>query len=251
MLWKASFVMVLGSVALLVPVFIRPSNTRDVQPHKVDPPAVLRASRAVVTHEPVSPPVNRVVSSPLALRTEHFMGSAPRFMNQLMQDREDMDQTAYTDMERLWRRAQQTNDHDEAIVALGELVRRFPDSHLAGCAATQLGVHHARDLQRPEKERLQSAEEALLVAMTRYGQSRCEHDARVRHHAAWLLASEVYSRSQPDHAEEMLEDLQFLPEREVDATGRPLAHRARELLDEWARSPNHDRDDATRASMER
>lgn len=242
--WIVLAAMTLASLALVLPVFTVPAGSLRVSRPEQPPRPAARPAAAPQDAFPDEPdPPRRVATPPVRPKVEEPPPrpvpepESPHFAGQTQQDRVLLGAEAFAEMEQLWQRAERSTSADDAIVALGELVRRFPDSFRAGCAVLRLGALHAQDPQRPEGERRQSAEAALRVAMTQYGQSRCGHDASVRHMAELLLATEVYAARDPDRAEEILENLSVLPSRELDDSGTPLAERAVVQLNQLPETP--------------
>jgi hypothetical protein len=146
------------------------------------------------------------------------------------EDRKRLGPAAYVDMERLWGRGHKPKGDPDAQAALDELLRKFPDTHRAGCAAYMLGMHRLRDMRKSQKQRVDEAEDYLLKAKDRYPQSRCDGDVGAGVEASMALAVEVYRYKDPRRAQTMLTELSELPPEVLDTRGQPFSKRAKQLL---------------------
>ncbi len=152
-----------------------------------------------------------------------------RFGQQADDDRKKLGDAAYLEMDKLWTKGQRPRGNPESMKAMEELLKQYPNTWRAGCAAYELGLHHLKDGNRPQKDRVESAQKLLEDARGNYSKSRCDGDASAGNMATLALAQEVYKYTDRNRALSLLDEMAALPPNETDASGHPLSIRAQKL----------------------
>lgn len=154
--------------------------------------------------------------------------AAPRFTAQAEDDRRRLGDAVYKELDALWTKGR-VDSSPAANAALTRILERFPDTHRAGCARLQLGLHTLKDPALPVADRVKAASPLLETARTRDVETRCDGDVSAGRMAQLALAADVYRTSDPRLAASLLAELAALPDSEVDHLGRPLNEKARAL----------------------
>ncbi|NMB74508.1 MAG: hypothetical protein GYA21_05190 [Myxococcales bacterium] len=147
-------------------------------------------------------------------------------------DRERLGLERHREMEKLWWAGRRPRGETASIEKLEELLRDYPDTNRAGCAAYELGQHYMRSRALPLEERRRKAEAAWRLAMDRYRDGICEYNAPVAGSAKLALVSWIYRHTDPGLARNLLEDLAKNHAGETDHLGQEISKIAERLLSE-------------------
>lgn len=152
------------------------------------------------------------------------------YREQSEEDHENLGDSAFADMNRLWKEGRFGGHSEQGFKSLETLIDKYGDSHRADCARYLLARgrlgHGSEDiLQR--RERAQKLLEPMLEADN---DTRCEQGAQASNMSRLLLATQVYRYEDWDRSLQVLEDLSQAPEDQVDDMGMSLAKRAQNIL---------------------
>jgi hypothetical protein len=146
-------------------------------------------------------------------------------------DRERLGVDRHREMEKLWFEGRRPRGDPASIEKLERLLREYPDTNRAGCAAMELGHHFIRGRDLDLKTRREKAAEAWRLVESRYSDTLCEYNAPAAGLSKLALVSWVYRFTDPGMARRLLEEILAGHEGETDRLGRPLQETAAQILE--------------------
>ncbi len=174
--------------------------------------------------------VNRVkTDKPVNEDTVQSFGQ--EFERKWYEDRRRLGKDRHKRMEELWFKGRRPRGDPKAMANLEKLLKEFPDTNRAGCAALELGHHYMRSRSLPLAERRKKAEEYWTMVEDRYSDTLCEYNAPAKGLSMLALANWVYKDNDPGMARRLLEEIIEKHKGETDHLGRPLEMSARRILE--------------------
>ncbi len=152
------------------------------------------------------------------------------FERKWYEDRSKLGAERHLEMEKLWFEGRRPRGDPGSIGILERLLREFPDTNRAGCAAMELGHHYIRRRDQDLDARRKKARELWHQVEQRYGDVLCEYNAPAGGLSKLALATWVYRHTDPGMARRLLEEIIARHQGETDHLGRPLEQTARRLL---------------------
>ncbi len=183
-----------------------------------------RAADAGLPAEPVE-----VEDAEVTVETVQRFGQ--EFERRWYADRDRLGAERHHEMEQLWFQGRRPRGDPQAAEKLERLLREYPDTNRAGCAALELGHHRLRQPGASLEERRRQAAEAWRLVTDRHADTLCEYNAPAAGRAKLALASQVLRYTDPAEARRVLQEVIAGHEGETDRRGQPLAETARMLLE--------------------
>ena len=159
----------------------------------------------------------------------HFGGE---FEKKWHADKEKLGRERHKEMERLWFQGRRPRGDPESMEKLERIVKEFPDTNRAACAAFELGHHYIRNRSMGLDDRRKKAEEYWRLVDDRYSDSLCEYNAHPAALSKLAMAAWVYRYTDPSRARRMLEEIVEKHAGETDHLGQPLEATANRMLDQ-------------------
>ncbi|RLB58210.1 MAG: hypothetical protein DRI34_05615 [Deltaproteobacteria bacterium] len=209
-----------------------------VEPEPAAPP-VKRGSRPV----PHYPPMARRPQLPDRAREEkiatagadaseqQILELGKEFHDKWYEDRRRLGEERHRQMEKLWFGGRRPRGSAKSIARLEELLREFPDTNRAGCAAYELGQHYMRLRNLPLNKRREKAEHYWRLVGERYRDTICEFNEPAAAMSQLALVNWVYRYTDPARARRLLEDIIKNDQGQTDHLGQPLPDLARRMLE--------------------
>jgi alkylhydroperoxidase/carboxymuconolactone decarboxylase family protein YurZ len=175
------------------------------------------------------PAARKQDDAPVTVETVQSFGQ--EFEARWYRDRELLGAERHKEMEQLWFAGRRPRGDPQARENLERLLKEFPDTNRAGCAALELGHQWLRDRALGVEERRAKAATSWRLATGRYPGALCEYNAPVAGRAKLGLASLVLRYTDPGEARRVLQDLIQNHKDETDHLGQPLPTVAEALLE--------------------
>jgi hypothetical protein len=135
-------------------------------------------------------------------------------------------------MEQLWFQGRRPRGDPEAIEKLEKILKEYPDTNRAGCAAFELGHHYIRNRSLNLADRRKKAEEYWHLVDERYRDNLCEYNSHPAALSKLAMATWVYRYTDPAAARRLLEEVINKHTGETDHLGQPLEETASRLLEQ-------------------
>ena len=197
-------------------------------------PAHERASHFFKKPAPIKPPAD-AGRKPLTgrgpvLDMRQLRPGLDLYREQSREDRENLGDSAYADMERLWKEGRFGGHSAAAFKSLERLIDKYGDSHRADCARYLLARGRLGHGSGDILQRRARAQKLLEPLLDEDSDTRCEQGAQASNLSRLLLATQVYRYEDWERSLQVLEDLSQVPEDQVDDLGMSLARRAQNIL---------------------
>jgi hypothetical protein len=152
------------------------------------------------------------------------------FENKWREDREKLGTDRHKQMEKLWFEGRRPRGGPGTIEKLKKIIKEFPDTNRAGCAALELGYHQMRNREIKFEERRKKAEEYWTMTQERYQDTICEYNSNASAMSEMALAIWVYRYTDRARAKSILEQVIEKYPGETDHLGQPLEIMAKRFV---------------------
>lgn len=166
-----------------------------------------------------------------AITEKTVMRFGQEFEQKWREDRKSLGEERHKAMEQLWFQGRRPRGNLESIQKLEQILKEYPDTNRAGCAALELGHHYLKNRALDAEARRKRAEEYWRMVDERYSQTLCEYNANPDARSKLALATWIYRSSDPAKARRLLEEILDKYPGETDHLGQPLEVTARRLLE--------------------
>lgn len=235
--------LVLAGLAVLVVGFLMALVLMDQEDEPISP-EVVAPSQPDRTSRPGKPPrkskQNRSIKRPEPVKAPDMdeeevnektvMKFGQEFEKKWHADKERLGVDRHKAMEKLWFRGRRPRGAEESIKALETILKEYPDTNRAGCAALELGHHYLKSKSLDSRERLKKAEQYWRMVGERYSGALCEYNANPLARSKLALATWIYRGEDPAQARRLLEEIIEKHKGETDHLGQPLEVTAKRLL---------------------
>jgi hypothetical protein len=154
------------------------------------------------------------------------------FEKKWRQDREKLGTERHREMEKLWMEGRRPRGNKDSEARLEQILRDYPDTNRAGCAAYELGHHYVRDRSLDLAAKRQKAEEAWKMVGDRYRDSLCEFNEPANAMSKIGLSMWVYRYTDKAMARRLLEEVIAKHPGETDHLGQRVEDLAGTLLED-------------------
>lgn len=172
----------------------------------------------------------KIARAGAAASEQQILELGKEFHDKWYADRRRLGEERHRQMEKLWFSGRRPRGSAKSMAKLEELLREFPDTNRAGCAAYELGQHYMRLRSLPLEKRRKKAEQYWRLVDERYRDTICEFNEPARAMSKLALVNWIYRYTDPARARRMLEDIIKNDQGQTDHLGQPLPDLARRML---------------------